>query len=676
MPSSLNLSGLKIYRPGVYSVIDASALGGKGVSTGNVAIVGDFPMFEQSEPLTFTNSKAVSDYYSADTELGLLARLAFSPSNDPQVPGGASTITFQNVRSNTAAFATLLDGANAASVKVLAKVWGKAGKKTLIGTKENATDSNGRDFTVSRDGLTENFTNVQSGVLGNVEYTGTNLNKSVLTASPGNLKLTWEKEFACNGTDTAITHAMSDIANDPTATLSFAITPAGDTDGIYVLTVTGTDADGAAKTANLTMPDSAGADGVTQTLAANGFATITELKVDPAGASTKVFTVSATAFDLSTADFPTVGDAFTQINLNSGKNWKVTVKSPETFSIPLTDLDSSSGANVATEGANGGTAASLRSDLRSVLNALNTSKLITAERSSGATGPPDKAAAFANTPLESGGTEGTSIASTDWETALTKIADKDVQIVVLFTDNATTQKMGIAHARESALFGYERNLWVGAPKDKTLTELFDEHSSVLNTRHMAVVAQEIKIPNLKGTLVFKEPKYLAVMMAGMQAGSSIAMPLTWKRPDVSDVRQDWRENLDAGEAIQKGICVLSRDNLGWKVERSVTTHLEDDNPILSEVSAFESVNTSVRDLRAKLIGQIGNPVIAGTASRMVGAVEARLDKQVKDGIIKAFRNVFIEDLGDTFNVHYEVAAVEPLNFIVVTAHVVRISETT
>lgn len=671
MPSSLNLSGLKIYRPGVYSVIDASALGGKGVSTGNVAIVGDFPMFEQAEPLTFTNSKAVSDYYSADTELGLLARLAFSPSNDPQVPGGASTFTFQNVRSTTQAFAVLQKNATD-SVKVFAKVWGKAGKKTLIGIKENATDSNGRDFAVSRDGLTENFTNVQSGVLGNVEYTGTNLNKSVLTATPGNLKLTWEKVIVCNGTDNAITQAMTDIVNDSTATLTFATTEDDQDVPDTVLTITGTDADGAAKTAALTM--SAANPGVTQTLAANGFATISELKVDPASASSVSFTISGTAFDLDTADFPTVGDAFTQINLSSNKNWKVTVKSPETFSIPLTDLDSSSGANVATDAGNGGAVAPLRSDLRSVLNALNTSKLITIERSSGATGPPDKSAAFVNTPLESGGTEGTSISSTDWETALTKIADKDVQIVVLFTDNATTQKLGIAHAQESALFGYERNLWVGAPKDKTLTELFDEHSSVLNTRHMAVVAQEIQIPNLKGTLVFKEPKYLAVMMAGMQAGSSIAMPLTWKRPNVSDVRQDWRENLDAGEAIQKGICVLSRDNLGWRVERSVTTHLEDDNPIFSEVSAFESVNTSVRDLRAKLIGQIGNPVIAGTASRMVGAVEARLDKQVKDGIIKAFRNVFIEDLGDTFNVHYEVAAVEPLNFIVVTAHVVRISE--
>ena len=49
------------------------------------------------------------------------------------------------------------------------------------------------------------------------------------------------------------------------------------------------------------------------------------------------------------------------------------------------------------------------------------------------------------------------------------------------------------------------------------------------------------------------------------------------------------------------------------------------------------------------------------------------EKQIEDGIIKAFRNVVVEDLGDTFRIGYELAAVEPLNFIQVYASVVRIA---
>ena len=90
------------------------------------------------------------------------------------------------------------------------------------------------------------------------------------------------------------------------------------------------------------------------------------------------------------------------------------------------------------------------------------------------------------------------------------------------------------------------------------------------------------------------------------------------------------------------------------------------------MSANESVNASVRTLRARLASQIGNPAIAGTRAKIQSSVRINLAKQVKDGVIKAFQNVVIDDMGDRFDISYEVAAVEPLNFIKITANVVRI----
>ena len=167
--------------------------------------------------------------------------------------------------------------------------------------------------------------------------------------------------------------------------------------------------------------------------------------------------------------------------------------------------------------------------------------------------------------------------------------------------------------------------------------------------------------------------YAAVMLAGMQAGTSVATPLTRKRPSVFATRQSWDRNRDAGDAISKGIIVLSSDTLGIMVERSVTTYLEDDNPVYSEVSANESINTSVRDLRAGVRGQVGDKVVGSTAGKIKGLIETRLQQQVRDGTIKAWRNVTLTDLGDRIDISYEVAAVEPLNFIVITANVVRIA---
>ena len=55
MPSTLSSSGFpRTARPAIYTRIDASALAGGDVASGNIAIVGDFPSFQTSTPTLFT----------------------------------------------------------------------------------------------------------------------------------------------------------------------------------------------------------------------------------------------------------------------------------------------------------------------------------------------------------------------------------------------------------------------------------------------------------------------------------------------------------------------------------------------------------------------------------------------------------------------------------------------
>jgi hypothetical protein len=51
--------------------------------------------------------------------------------------------------------------------------------------------------------------------------------------------------------------------------------------------------------------------------------------------------------------------------------------------------------------------------------------------------------------------------------------------------------------------------------------------------------------------------------------------------------------------------------------------------------------------------------------------QAQLNRQVQDGTIKAFRDVVVQDQGDTLVVGYTVAAIEPLNFIRLDVTVAR-----
>jgi hypothetical protein len=195
----------------------------------------------------------------------------------------------------------------------------------------------------------------------------------------------------------------------------------------------------------------------------------------------------------------------------------------------------------------------------------------------------------------------------------------------------------------------------------------------LNSAGIALASQSIKLIDPRGKTQTKSPKYTALLLAAMQAGSDTGEPLTRKRPRIIETSQSWDAYADIEQAIKSGTIAISTDNLGPRVERSITTYLTDNNPVYCEVSAYESILVSLRTLRAALADQIGRPTRASQLPLITSRVQSSLTAQVRDGVIKAFQNIQLEDLGDEVAISYEVAPVEPLNFISITAVAVRIT---
>jgi hypothetical protein len=558
---------------------------------------------------------------------------------------------------------------------------------------ENPGDNTALDITIGKGGVTESYVGLSSGVVCQFYYEGTDLTESALSIDDTALEWTWGKAHVFTGLGAQVdpqTHLydpVTDAVVDNGSALEFSFT-----DGASALVV--------AKTVSIEVvgKDKAGA-------AATGTATITfaELTADPAVKKTvqigggdgewgQVETVKfetdqgdingiprlgGTAYNVNLTEFNYVGEIAALIDNNSNLGWHADAIHPRINKIPASEMDKQALVPCWNTAGASATHLGVRCDMWAILQALEASALVDASRATGANLRPGPAslAGFSEQLFFVGGSEGVA-AVADYDDALAAIEYADIQIVVGMSDSLLVAKKLSQHCVASALAGYERNAYFGCPKNKTLKEVFDEFSSKINSRHVACAAQEVYLEDATGSLVWMEPTALAIMLAGMQAGTSVATPLTWKRPSVYDVRAKWDPSRDANEAISKGIINLSKDTLGFKVERSVTTWLEDDNPIYSEVSSNESINTSVRDLRAALLIRIGDAVYGNTASKLKSVVEARLNQQVSQGIIKAWRNAELEDLGDTIRVNYEVAAVEPLNFILITASVVRIASET
>lgn len=651
MPSTLNLNGLKIYRPAVYAEVDASALGGQNPSTGNLALVGSFPTFEQNEPLTFTSASALVEYDASDRELAHIGKVAFSPSLDERVPAGVASLTLLNVTPNTQAQLVCVDANGDDALVFKSSVWGSKGNRTQV-SLANVSGTDSLNVTVSRDGVVEEYEGIESGNVASVYYNGSLFSAVTLEASrDSGVLYSWSQSQAMSAGSASLD--VSDMVSN--ATLSVSLSSTAHTASV-VVTIVGLDLAGAALTQIKTFSA-----GVNTAQTTSAFSSITSISATTTHTAYTGSVQVSGSVTLAPADYSSLRELVSA--LDNLPNLAASYLAGKEYEASDFDLLASSDI----EGEDN--LVVLRCDAAEILSALAGSRLVSVERATGGVASVAQQTSGTLTSLMSGGASSATTLS-HWTAALALIESSDLQILVPWSDDVSVFGAVKAHLRLAALAGRERNAWLGAQGSQSLTALHAITKS-LNDRNLALVGQQIKHIDPQGVTRTLEPKWLALMLASMQAGTPVATPLTRKEPNIVDSLQLWDANRDAGEAISKGVCVLSRGPLGWRVERSVTTWLRDDNPIYSEVSANESINASVRDLRGALDPFIGVGNVGLTAARLTGIVTARLNRQVLDGVIKAFKDVVLEDLGDTVRVNYTVAAVEPLNFIRITASVAR-----
>ena len=545
MPSIFNQSGFTTTaRAGIYARIDASALAGGDIESGNVALIGDFPSFQNNVPALFSSRRSMTAYDTSDNDLATLAQLAFNPSDDQNANRGVSSLRVVNARDNMAQASIDLG-----MLTLKSKVWGNRGNR-LISTLAISGDTHTLDL--SRNGITEQF-KIENDIYFKLENT-----------SGANVDLTID----------------------------------------------------------------------------NGVVTLS-------GANINNITINNTSLEA-----PLLKDVVTLLNQVVGVT--VTLIDPSSVAIASFDHTSETVADTVIK--------DIKAPNYRLHNALITSTLVTSSIDTTQAG-----ALSAGSITATGAGQGNTFS---WESALQSIENENVQIVVLFSTDSGAQSKLANHLKLSALAGYERQAYTAIEKTSTLAQIKTRAVS-LNHEGIALVAQDIEIFDPKGLRTTLDSRYLALALAGMQAGSDIGEPLTRKRPNVIKTLQTFNTHNDAEQALRSGLLFLSMDNLGVKVERGITTYLTDNNPIFSEISTYESVLTSLRDLRQALADQIGRPTRASQIALLEGRVKTRLTAQVRDGIIKNFKGVSLEDLGDEVAISYEVAPVEPLNFISITAIATR-----
>lgn len=651
MPSSIFFNGQRRFRPNVYSRVINNLSAGAGIATGNVAIVGDFPQFKKATPATFASDLDFKDYLrGTNNDLAYASALLFNALTQ----GTIDSLTVVNAGSSTQASNTN-DG-----VKVSSILYGIDGNRISYKITANST---AYDISVYLNGVEkEKVEALGDGAIATLRYTPAQANesftKALLEIDSSELSVLGRLSLA-----EAIAQTGGDVlAGESVANGAVTITLQANQSADTIVTIAGLDATGSALSEDVTIL-STGVDGDTY-ITTGSFSRVDSITLPASNSFAGVFECDVPIYVASLDNISNLEDSLNEIvALNNEISGAFSIDAPASI-LKGEDLDTLSATEIQA------TSASIKADVSTIVDWFNGSSYVQAIKSSG-TAPTTLGTALRLT----GGSNDATISSSEWQSAFDSIKAKNINIVVPFTDNVDYHIMAKDHADLSAIEnGQERNVWVGVTANQTIDQAFSGWTKKLNDRNVAIAIQSIKFrsPNLAEKTL--DPRFTACLFAGVQGSTPIAEPLTRKVPTsfVLETVENFEREKEASKAIRKGLVILADpNNTGLRIERSVTSYVKDNNPVYSEVSANESINSCVKFLRQALQAKIGNKITAGSKSDVENIAKANLAEQKNLGYILDFKDLSVSISGDTANVVFSVSAIEPLNFITVTANVVR-----
>lgn len=138
MSIRVTFAGASLIKPGSYSVVEPTESGIASPALGVVALIGEatsgkpFASETGLDAVTYGPDEfaAILEKYGSG-ELVDAARLAITPSNDPQIQGGAQEIILIKTNASTQASAAIKSGANTYGT-VAAKKWGEKGNQISV----------------------------------------------------------------------------------------------------------------------------------------------------------------------------------------------------------------------------------------------------------------------------------------------------------------------------------------------------------------------------------------------------------------------------------------------------------------------------------------------------------------------------------------------------------------
>lgn len=323
----------------------------------------------------------------------------------------------------------------------------------------------------------------------------------------------------------------------------------------------------------------------------------------------------------------------------------------------------------------------VRADLQAAVDWLNSARqnLVRATRVSGA-GTPPAVAPFA---FLSGGSDGTTTV-TDWADAFEVLQTIDAQWITPVSGDDAIHAMADSHvAFMSNVARKERRSIVGTDL-ATADDAAIQKAKALNSDRTSLVHIGHYDYDLSGKLTLYPAYISAARIAGGFSGVNPGTPLTNKNFRCRGLERKLRNPIDTDILINGGVLCLEDTEQGYKVVKSISTWLINDNYNRVEQScgvALDFVARKVREALDQLRGAKGNPLVLRRAISITqGALrELAREEPQGPGVLAgnaespAYRNITASLEGDVLRVEFECSPVTPVNYVLATIFAVPFS---
>lgn len=382
-----------------------------------------------------------------------------------------------------------------------------------------------------------------------------------------------------------------------------------------------------------------------------------------------------TVATLALAEYPTVQDLVDRINAVTGFAAEALDRNGP--KATLNALDYVTAQSVKT------TAFVVRGDLQAVVDWINSAGegFLTATRAAGVGTKP----AVAAWTFLTGGSDGTTDFD-DWSAAFEALESVDVQWVSPVSSDSAIHALADAHvAYMSNVARKERRAIVGTAVSTSDADAIAA-AKALNSDRTSLVHLGHYNYDGDGNLVLMPPYISAALLAGMFSGVNPGTPLTNKTIKVRGLERDLRNPTDTDQLILGGVLCLENTEQGYKVVKSISTWLGNDNYNRVEQSTGVAVDFVARNVRNALDVLRGTKASPLVLSRAVSIAESALRELARPepqgpGVIvgneasPAYRNIKAYLEGDVLRVDFECSPVIPVNYVLATIYAVPFSGT-